>query len=36
VFAGAIAAAALIALLAVSSQALRAAWTDPATAIRQE
>ena len=35
-FAGAVAAAALIALLAVSSQALRVAWTDPATAIRQE
>lgn len=28
--------AVLIALLTVSSQALRAAWTDPATAIRQE
>lgn len=29
-------AAVLVALLSVSTQALRAAWTDPATAIRQE
>jgi putative ABC transport system permease protein len=36
VFVGALGTALLIALATVSTQALRAAWTDPATAIRQE
>jgi putative ABC transport system permease protein len=36
VFAGALAAATAVALVAVSTQALRAAWTDPADAIRRE
>jgi putative ABC transport system permease protein len=36
VFVGALAAATAVALVAVSTQALRAAWTDPAEAIRRE
>lgn len=36
IFVGAIASASIVALLTVSTQALRAAWTDPAAAIRQE
>lgn len=36
VFVGAIVSATIVALLTVSTQALRAAWTDPATAIRNE